>query len=106
MGEYTKNTVMRLIFAAFVLCIAAVSALPKTGEKNDFTCSLCQKIITEIENQISEALAGICDAILHIPEDIMACKDIIEELIPEFINAIINNWGDHDAICKEIFLCP
>ena len=36
----------------------------------------------------------------------MACKDIIEELIPEFINAIINNWGDHDAICKEIFLCP
>ena len=56
--------------------------------------------------KISEALAGICDAILHIPEDIMACKDIIEELIPEFINAIINNWGDHDAICKEIFLCP
>ena len=56
--------------------------------------------------KISEALAGICDAILHIPEDIMACKDIIEELIPEFINAIINNWGDHDAICKEILLCP
>ena len=43
-----------LIFGAINFFLFLFIKLNSLGEKNDFTCSLCQKIITEIENQISD----------------------------------------------------
>ena len=51
-------------------------------------------------------MEGICDVILNVPEDIQACKDTIDQLIPQLIEAIIRDWGNPDAICENVGLCP
>jgi len=101
-----------LVFGA----VLAITVAIQSPEKDAIPCLLCKTFIEQIDDSIidptneeavADALKEICGVLF--PNDIDKqnnCKNVIDNALPQIIETIVNNYGDPNAICTSLTLCP
>ena len=85
-------------------------------DKDVTTCLLCKTLVTQIETTITDpsneqaiadAVKGVCNLLFPNNMDNQNnCKAQIDNFLPMIVETIVTNFGNPDAICTALTLCP
>ena len=85
-------------------------------DKDVTSCLVCKTLVNQIETTITDptneqaiadAVKGVCDLLFPNNMDNQnSCKAQIDNFIPVIVETIVNNFGNPDAICTALTLCP
>ena len=99
-----SNWIVQNIFFFFLL------------DKDVTSCLVCKTLVNQIETTITDptneqaiadAVKGVCDLLFPNNMDNQnSCKAQIDNFIPVIVETIVNNFGNPDAICTALTLCP
>lgn len=103
---------INIILTLSILCLATGEKI-KPGSENVLICTLCESIMTSIdesivdptnEQEIADYLAQICN---YVGPNLEAmCLEFITEYTDDIIDQFVNNYLNPDQICAAIGACP